>query len=748
MYVTTKISLTLVTAFAVLCLAIWISLELAIGRSFQQLEYEKSRENFQRVQNAISRELIAAQSLVSDYGEWNQAYDFMIGDNPDFVTSQLPHSVLIDSQMNIAIYYSFDREIMGGVAIDLRTEEPKPISDYALTSGESWAPFPEGMHGDYISSRVVNSPMGLMLMGTSPVRKTDATGNYVGHLLVGRLIDNDWLENIQNQTRVAFQLEHVALEEASVTQVSANSKTPKLDLTTEVQGEFVSVSTIIHGPNGNPLAKLRVQTPRQISQVGRRSLEIAMGFLVAAILICLLIVNRSVSALVIRPIERLTSIMSSADTAPSVRSPIFKNRDDEIGILFNTFQDLIQRIEDRTAELAEAVSAAEAAERAKATFLANMSHEIRTPLNGVLGMAQALDSDSLNSEQKGKVETILDSGSILMAVVNDVLDLSKIESGKLEISPIPNNLKDCISKLVRFWEPQAKEKNLSITIEIEDDVPAWFSFDSVRVSQCISNLISNALKFTKKGFVELRVTAEKLADDNFEIKIAVKDSGIGITQEEQDKIFSAFSQADISTTRRFGGTGLGLTISRNLARMMGGDVSITSTPGEGSTFTFAFHASRVCQSEIDNVRNSVQPSEQRPMIGTLQGKRILLVDDNEVNRKVVHVFLAAQNVSVTDAANGSEALDLLDAQEFDLVLLDIQMPVMDGIETIRRIRSESTSYSSIPVIALTADAMDGDKERYLSMGMNGYIPKPIDPKKLISESLHALSRPAHSDFAA
>jgi signal transduction histidine kinase/CheY-like chemotaxis protein len=379
----------------------------------------------------------------------------------------------------------------------------------------------------------------------------------------------------------------------------------------------------------------------------------------------------------------------------------------------------------------------EAASHAKSQFLASMSHEIRTPLNGILGMAQSLMSDpDLTPSQHDKVEILLDSGRTLLSLVDDVLDLSKIEAGKLHIDAVDGDLRHAVKRVVRLFEPRAREKGIDLVVSMDDPINSALRFDPVRVRQCLSNLISNAIKFTDTGQVRVCVTTEP-EGDGWRVTLHVHDSGIGIGEEALANLFTDFTQADSSTTRRFGGTGLGLSITRRLARMMGGDVVAQSEPGKGSTFSLTFLADPAAP------QKHVKGSSVRPAIAaaSLTGLRVLLADDNRVNREVVKLFLTPYDVQITETENGQQVLDALARGTFDVVLLDVHMPVMDGMEALAILRSGDTPYRDIPVIALTADAMSGDRERFLSKGANGYVTKPIDQGDLVSAIARVRSRP-------
>lgn len=390
----------------------------------------------------------------------------------------------------------------------------------------------------------------------------------------------------------------------------------------------------------------------------------------------------------------------------------------------------ITALRARERELKNARKAADAANEAKSTFLANISHEIRTPLNGILGMTHLLASSNLTDEQRDQIETILDSGKTLMAILNDVLDLSKIEAGKFDISPIDNDLGHLLLRLSKLWTPRAAEKGLTLTLDIDPAMEEHMRFDPIRVRQCISNLVSNAIKFTARGSITVTASVRPVDATHYEATLSVADTGIGMDSETMDRLFTPFTQGDATTARNFGGTGLGLSISRKLARLMDGDVTVTSTPGKGSTFTFTFQAERGHASEAAVADNDVDKTGGARWAN---GLKLLLVDDHPLNRKVARLFLEPLNIQVTEAVNGEEALFHLDAQEFDLVLLDMHMPVMDGRETLRRIRAENSPYRDIGVIVLTADSLGPDNTGYEDMGADGYIRKPMDHRDLISE---------------
>ena len=391
--------------------------------------------------------------------------------------------------------------------------------------------------------------------------------------------------------------------------------------------------------------------------------------------------------------------------------------------------------------LKEARGRAEAANEAKSAFLAVMSHELRTPLNGMLGMAQALRTESLDARQREQVELMIDSGDTLLVLLNDILDLSKIEAGKLEIAPTAGDLVGVCARLVGGYQPTAREKGVELTFTLAGDPPPMLLFDAVRVRQCLANLLSNALKFTVVGRVDVTLAwRPDPQTGRTAVSLTVRDTGIGMSPTTLAKLFGAFTQADASTTRTFGGTGLGLNITRRLAELMDGEILVDSWEGRGSVFTLGFQVDVAAASATDGAAPAFGvANEDEPARSPLQGRRVLVVDDHPVNRRVIKLFLAPFDCDLVEVENGREALDALEAEAFDLVLMDVNMPVMDGLEATRRLRRDPR-WGGLPVIALTADVMRTQIDTCLEAGMDAHIAKPIDLRDLLSVLVQVLDK--------
>ena len=520
--------------------------------------------------------------------------------------------------------------------------------------------------------------------------------------------------------------------------------------------EFVAVSNqIADGPhvegkakiyiNGKEIAWIMVRLSRKVVQTAEAQHLEQVLYTVGALAVALLTSLFAALRVLTRPIDRMTDLMQRFATGQLGGQIPFVTRNDEVGRMAQAlavFRD--HAIERRNAELAlhrrseelialnkdllKARDAAESANRIKSEFLASMSHEIRTPMNGIVGMVHVLMATPMQADQREKLGTLASAASTLLNILNDILDISKIEAGRLELDVAPFMPRRMLNDMLALWRPTAINKGLTLKNQVDADVPLVMTGDANRIGQIVANYLGNAIKFTERGTVTVRMSGEPRQQGLYRLRVTVTDTGIGIPAETIPNLFQKFSQADTSTTRKYGGTGLGLAICRELAQLMDGQVGVESAPGKGSTFWFAIDC-RLADAAV----LPLPEASMRSRLLALPGERrlrLLVVEDNQINQVVISSMLRTAGHECDLAKDGLEALAIVQRRDYDGVLMDIQMPVMDGVEAARAMRHLGAKYLKLPIIALTANAMAGDEERYLGLGMNDYVPKPIDPDQL------------------
>ncbi|MEI7982723.1 MAG: response regulator, partial [Bacteroidota bacterium] len=506
-----------------------------------------------------------------------------------------------------------------------------------------------------------------------------------------------------------------------------NGKEPVFETTIDRWGNFKSVLIPKVTANGN---KYLVGADIDTAFIKSKTLQripaiLIMGFFFLVIVIPVLIAIRSSYKKNTIRLEKLIAgrlkVESELIVYKSNLEEMVKSRTEQLQ------KEILERT-DLEEELKKAKEIAVRESRAKSIFLANMSHEIRTPMNGVIGMANILKETELNNEQREYLDIIEISGNNLLSIINDILDFSKIEAGQVELENIPFNLNQQVEEVIKILHTKAEGKGLKLFYSASHQLPELVKGDPLRIKQVIMNLTNNAIKFTKDGSITIELEQESQTAEKLMVRCKVIDTGIGISESGKEKLFKEFSQTDTTTTRKFGGTGLGLKISKDLTHLMGGEIGADSSEGRGSTFWFTVVFDKLMQDEADSIKSMQKDSRSKSFA-------ILLVEDNYISQRVAKTSLERDGYNNIDIAlNGKVAVKMYSEKEYKIVLMDIRMPVMDGLEATEKFREIERNNPQRPptfIVAFTAYAVEGDRERFLEAGMDDYIAKPFQPEELV-----------------
>ncbi len=842
----------------------------AVLPAFESLEFDFAVQDIELAKQYISGELTRIDDFNMDWSVWSDSYEFVLGNHPEFLEDNFSIDTVPVLHMNFMVYIDRDLNLVWGEAWDLETRVKINIEDvFDLPFSHRPEVFAQLQDSDALLGTIkgANAPL---LIASRPVLRSRTSDQVAGTLVMGRMMDDFFFREMEEQISISIDAwslsEELPDEVRSANQDIQHTASDIFHITndTHVNSYFNQFDV-----SGQPVLLAKIDMPRRISGIGNSTMNTAIALFAGLLAFFTLAFWVIFGRLILAPISALKSHINKMRQNEDLSLHIELDRVDEFGDMAREFNALTDQLLESRKESESAKQAAIAASEAKSNFLATMSHEIRTPLNGVLGMAELLlRTQPLSTEQKHYANTITHSGGSLLRILNDILDLSKIESGKLTLETIEFSLREVVEDTLELVAHEAQEKGLELILDVAPALQDRYLGDAGRIRQMLLNLLTNAVKFTETGHVCLRLNVEQSPAENQRMLFEVEDTGIGIEDANKSKLFTPFTQEDTSTTRRFGGTGLGLAVTMQIAELMGGKAGFSSTHGVGSTFwlrvplterespdqskqncfsgsnailyladelntrvvhdQLAYWGVNVHQVDkaerltkavetlqtssgtcpllllvdkhlLDKNTSRLLSSILRASAGyrtrlvvlcplesvlsesdmyslgmpaivnkpvrqgilrecfeaSMQGKgisdateskpeteysvdskaaahRVLLVEDNTVNLMVAENMLKKLSYSVTTAYNGEEAVELFVDGEFDIVLMDCSMPVMDGYEATRKIREiEANSDSDkATIIALTANAMTNDRERCLQAGMDDFLTKPISMSEL------------------
>ncbi len=717
-----------------ICAGSYVALRMTVLPAFTEFELQAVQHGMDRVQSSFDSEIDELRILNLEYSVWDKTVDYVKGENPGFEEDNLSPGYWYSIDISALIVTDTDGKPHYGWVIDPESGEQMPLeqefagilySDLELLDHDSPRSSVTGL---------IRSRSGIMHVTSYPILATNGTGPVFGTLVLGQFLNKTRLGEIGERSTADLSLHLLGVADLPGHVIAALEElgTANTDFVVATEIDQSLGYQILRDIHDEPVALVELRQPRTISQIGADTIRTAMLFLAAASIGFILAALLLIQQLIVSPIRLLTSKMRDIHATGNLEFEIEGARSDEVGMLATRFAELTKGLRGARDELEHARDEALSMSEAKSEFLARMSHEIRTPMNGVLGMTELLQNTSLNDKQQRFVRTIYGSAESLLHIIDDILDISKIEAGKLELDSAPFDMRDLVEDCLDLLADNAHRKGLELIGAIPTDAYVTVEGDGLRLRQILINLIGNAIKFTEQGEIIVRVEEQHRDSESVRLRFEIQDTGIGIGDENLTKVFAPFTQEDGSTTRRFGGTGLGLSICKQLLDLMGGEIGVRQNADSGCTFWFTVPLSLGKQ-----VPKALQTE-------VFEGQRALIVDDNATHLMVLRQQLESWGMSVESAQSGPEALGHISklAREnrvFEIVLLDKDMPDMDGVELASAIRKTPNS-ESVPIVVLSPESMDDGGARADLSTIDSWIAKPARQSVLYNAIVSQLDR--------
>jgi len=723
----------------------YVGLTYAIQRtlvypSFDELQSNLAATNLVRVEGALESVVEAVNAMSADTAHWTETYAYLRGDNPEYPEHNFNNHFYIEADFNLVLLYDLNGGLVWGDAFDLETEKPIPLEALFEKPLDPRDPLVHHSEPDSSLTGLLLTKRGPLAVSSYAVLTNESEGPRAGTMILGRLLDAGKLAELEAKTEIPFALRGVdadlgEAERAAVRALSSAGATAFH----ETGGDQLTSYKIIRDVYGEPVFLLRAEMHRAITAIGLSAVQVAVWLLLIAGGIFMAAIWVLLQRFILAPVSSLTNHISQLRESGDLSKRIRLARGDELGTLARQFDALTGELEDAREEMTEARDAALETARLKSEFLTTMSHEIRTPMNGVVGMAELLMQTHLSEKQQRFARTIQRSADGLLTIINDILDLSKLEAGRVALECRDFGIRSLIEDVATTFAGTAHAKGLELVCEIAPELDAICKGDSHRLRQILINLLGNAIKFTKRGEVVLGVSIGEQRENIYWVRFTVRDSGIGVPAEQQALIFDSFSQGDPSMTRQFGGTGLGLAICKRLVDLMGGKLGVESETGAGSTFWLS----------VPLERSGMAATVWKLAPTSLGGIRALVAHDNPTSRALLERQLRAWQMECSSVASGTEALESLreaanGGAPVDVVLVDVDMPDIRGAELVGAIRADET-IASVSVLLLCSVTSESDLEQ---IGAQGHLTKPVRQSDLfdcISSALGHTGRRADAE---
>lgn len=785
MSIQSKIGSLLALLFLVLIGMSAVILKTVVEPEFADLDRENTIHRSQQIQNTLDDELEDLKIYSSDWGVWDDTYEYMVTKDPDFISGSAPDDTFLLTDIHMMAFYDMNNDIVWGRWFDKEADSFTDLDMTFVDNKTRSVLSPQAIVANSGMAGFAQTTRGPMMIAAHPILKSNQGGPARGIAITGRFLDQSRMakiaEDLNAEFNTVFNLDQSISEDQNLpVDVISNSLQPgAIGLFDDQENGMLYSYVDIIAMNDVKLMRLVHPHQMEILSKGQFAISTVLQLFAAFFAIALIFMVFSLHRIVINPLGTLRKKINalkrnetlSTETIPETQSNELllalesfdameteirqhqSDLEDKVRDRTHWLQETNDRLEEEVVErqrteenLRAAKIEAEQASRSKSEFLATMSHEIRTPMNGVVGMTNLLLESKLDEEQLDYTKSIKNSADHLLLLINDILDISKLEAGVSQLEITDFSLSEIIESVTSAQKPKASSKNLTLLSEIDPELPDWVRNDPTRLRQVLFNLVGNAIKFTDTGHIKVTVAPHKPRSGNIQwVKCSIEDTGIGISEADQERIFERFTQADGSSSRKHGGAGLGLSIVKRLSQQMNGEIGLESSPGKGSTFWFTvpleipesgqnqdlppLTGTKSTAPEIETL--SAQPTENVSLSADEQ-LHVLIVEDNKINQMLLSKFFTKRGHQPDIAFNGLEALEYLKHQVPDIILMDIQMPEMDGIEATKVIRAMNGPKSQVPIVAVTANAMKGDRDTYIDAGMNDYVAKPVDFEQLMN----------------